>query len=149
MASVGAVEQALALTIPANARRIRNLLLGSLFVANHIVHFYQRQALDWVDVPSALEADVGATATLARSLSDWPSSTPAYFSGVKDRLRDLGASGRLGPCWPRVRRGTQPTCCHPLRTCWSSRLPRSVRWPGDQPDQTLLGGKSPHPQAFW
>jgi Ni,Fe-hydrogenase I large subunit len=149
LASVGAVEQALALTIPANARRIRNLLLGSLFVANHIVHFYQRQALDWVDVPSALEADVAATATLARSLSDWRSSTPAFFSGVKERLRDLGASGRLGPL-------AQGETGHPANLLppaanllilahyleafeWHRSITRI---------QTLLGGKSPHPQTF-
>jgi Ni,Fe-hydrogenase I large subunit len=149
MASVEAVEQALALTIPANARRIRNLLLGSLFVANHIVHFYQRQALDWVDAPSALEAEVAATATLARSLSDWPSSTPAYFSGVKERLRDLGAAGRLGLL-------AQGDTGHP-----ANRLPpaanllilahylEAFEWQRSiHRIQTLLGGKSPHPQTF-
>ena len=148
-ASVRAVEQALALTIPSNARHVRNVLLGSLFVANHIVHFYQRQALDWVDVPSALEADVAATATLARSLSDWPSSTPAYFSGVKEQLRQLGGSGQLGPL-------AQGGSGHP-----AYRLPsvanllilahylEALEWQRSvNRIQTLLGGKSPHPQTF-
>jgi Ni,Fe-hydrogenase I large subunit len=149
IASVGAVEQALALMVPANARRIRNLMLGSLFIANHIVHFYQRQALDWVDVSSALDADAAATATLARSMSDWPSATPTYFRDVKEQLRQLGAAGRLG-----LLAGAQAG--HP-----ASRLPpaanllilahylEALEWQRSVARiQTLLGGKGPHPQSF-
>jgi len=149
LASVGAVEQALALTIPANARLIRNVLLGSLFVVNHIVHFYQRQALDWVDVASALEADAAATATLARSLSDWPSSTPAYFGGVKEQLRRLGAAGQLGllaqgqpghPAYLLPAAANLLVLAHYLEALeWQRSVSRI---------QTLLGGKSPHPQTF-
>ena len=41
---------------------------------DHIVHFYQLSALDWVDVVSALKADPAKTAALAASLSDWPAT---------------------------------------------------------------------------
>jgi Ni,Fe-hydrogenase I large subunit len=148
-ASVRAVERALALAIPANARRIRNLLLGSRFVANHIVHFYQRQALDWVDVPSALKADVAATASLARSLSDWPSSTPAHFGAVKGQLRQLGAAGRLGllaqggsghPANRLPPAANLLILAHYLEALESQRSVQRI--------ETLLGGKSPHPQTF-
>jgi Ni,Fe-hydrogenase I large subunit len=149
IASVGAVEQALSLAIPANARLVRNLLLGSLFVANHIVHFYQRQALDWVDGPSALDADAGATATLARSLSDWPSSTPTYFAGVKEQLRQLGAAGQLG-LLARAASGHPAFVLPPAANLLIlAHYLEALEWQRSvNRIQTLLGGKSPHPQTF-
>jgi [NiFe] hydrogenase large subunit/hydrogenase large subunit len=149
LASVGAVEQALGLTIPANARLIRNVLLGSLFAGNHIVHFYQRQALDWVDVPSALDADAAATATLARSLSDWPSSTPAYFDGVKEQFRRLGALGQLGLL--AQSQSGHPACLlpAPANLLILAHYLEALEWQRSiSRIQTLLGGKSPHPQTF-
>src|SRR5947208_12115009 len=69
--SVRAVENALKLEIPPNAQFIRNLIVAAHAMHDHIVHFYQLSALDWVDVVSALKADVPKTAALASSLSDW------------------------------------------------------------------------------
>ena len=63
--SVRCVENALGITVPANARVIRNLLMGAQFVHDHIVHFYHLSAMDWVDITSALTADPAATASLA------------------------------------------------------------------------------------
>ena len=51
------VEHALGITVPDNARIIRNLLMGVQFLHDHIVHFFQLHALDWVDITSAIEAD--------------------------------------------------------------------------------------------
>src|SRR5512137_3202636 len=59
--SVRAVENALSITIPDNARIVRNLLEGAQFVQDHVVHFYHLHALDSVDVVSALSADPAAT----------------------------------------------------------------------------------------
>ena len=50
MASVRAVEDALKLEVPPNAQYIRNLILIAHALHDHIVHFYQLSALDWVDV---------------------------------------------------------------------------------------------------
>ncbi len=50
MASVRAVEDALKLPVPANAQYIRNLILIAHALHDHIVHFYQLSALDWVDI---------------------------------------------------------------------------------------------------
>src|SRR5450756_2175087 len=50
MASVRAVEDALALEIPLNAQYIRNIILIAHAMHDHIVHFYHLSALDWVDV---------------------------------------------------------------------------------------------------
>src|SRR5512134_3741583 len=68
--SVRAVENALKLEIPPNAQYIRNLIVAAHAMHDHIVHFYQLSALDWVDVVSALKADVAKTASLAASISD-------------------------------------------------------------------------------
>ena len=64
LASVRAVENALGLKIPRNARLIRNLIAATQFVQDHVIHFYHLHALDWVDVVSALKADPAATAAL-------------------------------------------------------------------------------------
>mgnify|MGYP003337737393 CR=1 FL=1 len=64
-ASVRAVENALGLEIPLNAQYIRNLIVAAHAMHDHIVHFYQLSALDWVDVTSALKADPVKTAALA------------------------------------------------------------------------------------
>jgi Ni,Fe-hydrogenase I large subunit len=149
LASVRACEQALGLAIPTNARLIRNLLLGSLYVASHIVHFYQRQAFDWVDATTALRGDPAAASTFARSVSDWPGSSAAHFAEAKSALVRLGASGTGGP----LNRGdwghpayTLPAeaslviLAHYLEALdWHRTLLRI---------QALLGGKGPHPQSF-
>jgi hydrogenase large subunit len=96
IASVRAVENALHLEIPRNAQYIRNLIVIAHALHDHIVHFYQLSALDWVDVVSALKADPSKTATLAASLSDWPGNSTSQFQAVKDRLAGFVAKGQLG-----------------------------------------------------
>ena len=94
--SVRAVENALKLEIPPNAQYIRNLIVAAHAMHDHIVHFYQLSALDWVDVVSALKADASKTAALAASLSDWPGNSTQQFQAVKDRLAGFVAKGQLG-----------------------------------------------------
>jgi hydrogenase large subunit len=96
VASVRAVENALKLEIPPNAQYIRNLIVSAHAMHDAIVHFYQLSALDWVDVVSALKADVPKTAALATSLSDWPGNSTQQFQAVKDRLAGFVAKGQLG-----------------------------------------------------
>lgn len=50
--------------------------------------------MDWVDVMSALKADPAETAAIAKSLSDWPLSSAAYFAGVQKKLKDSIAYGQ-------------------------------------------------------
>jgi hydrogenase large subunit len=94
--SVRAVENALGLEIPLNAQLIRNLIVAAHAMHDHIVHFYQLSALDWVDVVSALKADPAKTAALAASLSDWPGNSVKQFQAVKDRLAGFVENGQLG-----------------------------------------------------
>ncbi|MFN7918235.1 MAG: nickel-dependent hydrogenase large subunit [Vicinamibacterales bacterium] len=96
IASVRAVENALKLEIPKNAQYIRNLIISAHAMHDHIVHFYQLSALDWVDVTSALKADPVKTAALAASISDWPGNSTQQFTQVKDRLAKFVAGGQLG-----------------------------------------------------
>jgi [NiFe] hydrogenase large subunit len=89
------VEDALNLTVPANARIIRNLLMGSQFMHDHIIHFYHLHALDWVDVVSALGADAAQTKNLASNVT--PNANSIDFAVVKNRLQAFVNSGQLGP----------------------------------------------------
>jgi hydrogenase large subunit len=52
LASSSALENAAGVTIPSNARILRNLVLGSNYLQSHILHFYVLSALDFVDGPA-------------------------------------------------------------------------------------------------
>jgi hydrogenase large subunit len=94
--SVRAVENALDLDVPLNAQYIRNLIVAAHAMHDHIVHFYHLSALDWVDVVSALKADVAKAAALGESLSPWPGNSRQQLQAVKDRLAGFVAGGQLG-----------------------------------------------------
>lgn len=97
LSSVRAVEAAVGVEIPKNARLIRNLLHGAQFQHDHIVHFYHLHALDWVDVVDALKADPSKTATLSSNVSDAPWGGAPYYKQVQQRLQTFVDSGQLGP----------------------------------------------------
>ncbi len=86
IASVRAVEAALGLEIPLNAQLVRNLLVAAHALHDHVVHFYQLSALDWVDVTRALEADPAKASQLAESLSSWPGNSRQALAAAKERL---------------------------------------------------------------
>jgi len=96
IASVRAVENALRIEVPLNAQLIRNILIAAHALHDHIVHFYQLSALDWVDVVSALKGDPREASKLANQLSPWPNNSVAELQAVKDKLNDFVAKGQLG-----------------------------------------------------
>jgi hydrogenase large subunit len=96
LASVRTVEDALGITVPANAELVRNLMFCAQYMQDHVVHFYHLHALDWVDVVSALKADPKATSELAQSISSWPSSSRGYYADLQKRLTAFVESGQLG-----------------------------------------------------
>jgi hydrogenase large subunit len=53
MASTMALESAAGISIPANARILRNLVLGANFISSHILHFYLLSSLDYVAPPAS------------------------------------------------------------------------------------------------
>jgi Ni,Fe-hydrogenase I large subunit len=149
LASVRAVENALGLKIPRNARLIRNLIAATQFVQDHVIHFYHLHALDWVDVVSALQADPAATAALAGSLSDWPTNSTGNFKTVQAKLKTFVDSGQLGPFangyWGHPAYKLSPEAnlmavAHYLEALdWQRNVIKI---------QAVLGGKNPHPQSY-
>ena len=93
LASVRAVEDALGIAVPPTAELIRNIMMATQYVQDHVVHFYHLHALDWVDIVNALKADPKKAAELAQSFSKWDKNTPAYFSAVQDKIKAFAASG--------------------------------------------------------
>ncbi len=96
IASVRAVEDALQLEIPLNAQFIRNMIVGAHGIHDHMVHFYQLCALDWVDIVSATTADARTTAALGQKLSNWKGNSYQEIKAVQDRLKKFIGSGQLG-----------------------------------------------------
>ena len=144
-----AVEDAVGVKIPDNARIIRNLLHGAQFQHDHIVHFYHLHALDWVDIVSALSADPKATASLADNVSDAPWGGAKYFKGVQDRLKKFVASGQLGPFenayWGHKAYKLPPEANLMAAAHYIEALrlqAKAARM------HAILGGKNPHPQSL-
>lgn len=96
MASVRAVEDALDLEIPVNAQYIRNLIIAAHGIHDHVVHFYQLCALDWVDIVSATKADARSAAALGQKLSGWKRNSYQEIKAVQERLQKFINSGQLG-----------------------------------------------------
>lgn len=96
LASIRCVDDAVGVTVPPNARLIRNLLMGVQFLHDHLVHFYHLHALDWVDVVSALQADPVKASQIANQVSPAGKSGPSDFKAVQQRLQKFVDSGQLG-----------------------------------------------------
>src|SRR3954466_11442930 len=96
MASARSGEDALKLEIPPNAQFIRNLILISHGLHDHIVHFYHLSALDFVDVTRIPQADPVTTAALAETLSPWPNNSKNLMKASQDKVKGVLASGQLG-----------------------------------------------------
>jgi hydrogenase large subunit len=149
LASVRAVEDALGVEVPENARLIRNIIGGAQNVQDHIIHFYHLHALDWVDVTLALKADPARTSQLAQSISDWPKSSTVYFKAVQDRVKTLVESGQLslfsGGDWghPAFQLPPEANLMAVAHYIEALDLQREfIRI------QSILGGKNPHPQTY-
>ncbi len=93
LASVRSVEDALGVAVPPTAELIRNIMLTTQYVQDHVIHFYHLHALDWVDIVNALKADPQKAAELAQSFSQWDKNTPAYFTDVQNKIKAFAASG--------------------------------------------------------
>jgi hydrogenase large subunit len=149
LASVRAVEDALGITIPDNARILRDLIAGAQLVQDHVIHFYHLHALDWVDVTQALKADPAATSTLAQSISPWPKSSTTYFKGVQSRLQAFVNGGQLGlfanGYWGHPAYKLPPE----VNLLGVAHYLEALDWQRDFIRiHAVLGGKNPHPQSY-
>jgi Ni,Fe-hydrogenase I large subunit len=146
---VRAVEDALGIQIPTNARLIRNIIQAIQYVQDHVVHFYHLHALDWVDIVSALSADPDGTADLAQSISDWPLSSSDYFQGVQDRVQAFVDSGQLGP-FGNAYWGHPAYALPPEANLMAvAHYLEALDWQRDViKAHAILGGKNPHLQTY-
>lgn len=146
LASVRTVENALDITIPPNAELVRNLMFCAQYMQDHVVHFYHLHALDWVDIISALSADPKETSRIAQSISNWPKSSPKYFSDLQKRLTTFVQSGQLGifangywghPAYKLPKEINLIGLAHYLEALeWQKEIVKV---------HTIFGGKNPHP----
>ena len=94
--SVRAVEDALGAKVPVNAQYIRNMILSAHSMHDHIVHFYQLSAMDWVDITAALSADPDKAAEMLKGVSTWGLNSANEFRNVQNKIKSLVESGQLG-----------------------------------------------------
>lgn len=148
IASTRAVEDACKVEIPENATLIRNLVMASQYMHDHIVHFYHLCGLDWIDVTGALKADPKKAASIANSIS--PRKTKAKdLKAVQDKLKAFVDSGQLGPFTNAYFLGGHEGyylspelnligTAHYLEALRLQLLPARA--------MAIFGGKNPHPQ---
>ncbi|WP_297574820.1 nickel-dependent hydrogenase large subunit [uncultured Campylobacter sp.] len=149
-AGIMAVENALGITPPLNATLTRTLMSNTLFLHDHVVHFYQLHALDFVDVVSALSADPYAASQEAFKYTDLPYACGAdHLKAVQQRVKTFVEKGALGPFanayWGHATYKFSPeqnliALSHYLECL---RLQRTVAQA-----MAIFGGKNPHPQSL-
>jgi Ni,Fe-hydrogenase I large subunit len=149
LASVRAVENALQIEVPNNARLVRNIIAATQHIQDHVIHFYHLHALDWVDVTSALNADPAKTSQLAESISEWPKSSTNYFESVLARVKKLVDSKQLSllssgywghPAYALPPEANLMAVAHYLEALEFQREFIRIH--------AVLGGKNPHLQTF-
>ena len=148
--SARAVENAFGVRLTKNARLVRNLIEGSLFVHDHPVHFYQLHALDFVDIVSALSANPKKAVDVAyRYTSDPYNASEATYRTVQAKLQSLVKSGSLGifgngywgnPSYLLTPEENLVAVSHYLDTLTIQRTAAKL--------MAILGGKNPHPQSI-
>ncbi|MDR1258316.1 MAG: nickel-dependent hydrogenase large subunit [Tannerellaceae bacterium] len=146
LCSVRAVENALGIIVPPSAELVRNLMIATLYMHDHVVHFYHLHAFDWVDVVSALKADTSAAARMAQDMSAWPKSSQGYFAAIQARISRFVASGQLGifangywghPAYKLSPEQNLIAVAHYLEALeWQKEVVKV---------HTVFGGKNPHP----
>lgn len=152
--SIEAVEDAFNITIPKNARIVRNLIQGALYVHDHVVHFYHLHALDFVDVVSALSADPAKTAAEARKWASVAGTTPfidgeSEFKAIQDRVAKFVKQGRLGifgnGYWgnPHYKLTPEQNLIGVAHYLLALDVQRDMA-----KMQAIFGGKNPHPQSI-
>lgn len=149
-AGVEAVENALGIEPPYNAKLVRSLMNQALFMHDHVVHFYHLHGLDWVDVVSALSADPAAAAKEAFKYTKYPIATGENdLKLTQDRVKTFVEKGQLGPFanayWGHETYRLTPeqnliALSHYLKALELQRTASQLL--------AIFGGKQPHPQSL-
>ena len=148
--SIEAVEHAFDVKIPKNARIVRNLIQGALYLHDHVVHFYHLHALDWVDITSALKANPKKAASEALKWTDTPyGAGEGDLRKIQDRVAKFVKQGRLGifsnAYWGNKHYKLSAeqnliAVAHYLQALDMQRDMSKM--------QAIFGGKMPHPQSL-
>ncbi|PLY07559.1 MAG: hydrogenase 2 large subunit [Arcobacter sp.] len=149
-AGIEAVEDALDITPPLNAKLTRSLMNQALFMHDHPVHFYHLHGLDWCDIVSALDADPALAAKEAFKYTKYPvAAGEGDLLKVKDKLKAFVDKGELGPFanayWGHATFKLSPeqnliVASHYLKALEIQRTAAQL--------MALFGGKQPHPQSL-
>ena len=149
--STMAIENALDIKIPYNAKLVRTLMNAALFMHDHPVHFYHLHGLDWVDITSALQADEAKASKLAFKYSDNPIGTGENdLKKVKETVTKFAKNPQgLGPFanayWGHKTYRFSPeqnliALSHYLKALEMQRTAAQM--------MAIFGGKQPHPQSL-
>ncbi len=148
--SIEAVEHAFNVKIPKNARLVRNLLQGALYIHDHVVHFYHLHGLDWIDITQALKADPVKASQEALKWTDTPHGTGiGELRKIQERLNKFVKQGRLGlfanGYWGNKHYKLTPEqnligVAHYLQALDMQRDMSKL--------MAIYGGKMPHPQSI-
>ncbi|MEJ5167527.1 MAG: nickel-dependent hydrogenase large subunit [Arcobacteraceae bacterium] len=148
--SIEAVENAFDITIPKNARLVRNLMQGALYVHDHVIHFYHLHGLDWVDITSALKADPKKAVEESFKWCKTPYGvSESELIQIQARLTKFVNEGRLGifanAYWGNKSYKLTPeqnliATAHYLQALDLQRDAAKM--------MAIFGGKQPHPQSI-
>ena len=149
-AGIEAVEDALGINPPLNAKLVKSLMNAALYMHDHTVHFYHLHGLDWVDVVSALKADPHKAAQEAFKYSPNPMACGADdLVEAKKRVSAFVKKGNLGPFanayWGHKTYKFTPeqnliALSHYLKALEMQRIAAQM--------MAIFGGKQPHPQSL-
>ncbi len=149
-AGIEAVEDALDIVPPINAKLTRSLMNQALFMHDHVVHFYHLHGLDWVDVVSALKADPAKASKEAFKYTKYPIATGENdLRLVQDKVQSFVDKGALGPFanayWGHGTFKLTPeqnliALSHYLKALEVQRTAAQL--------MAMFGGKQPHPQSL-
>ncbi len=147
---IEAVENALGIEPPLNAKLTRTLMNSALFIHDHPVHFYQLHGVDFVDVVSALSADPKKASEEAFKWCEYPYACGAdQLKLVQDKVKGFVAKGALGPFanayWGHPTYHLTPeqnliALSHYLEALRIQRTAAQAL--------AIFGGKQPHPQSL-
>jgi hydrogenase large subunit len=147
VASVVAVEDALDYPPPEQAQLIRDLVVGTQIVQDHVIHFYHLQALDWVNIPSSAQGDPQAAVDFAKSIgSTWSGNSVGRMTEVRATMNGVISSGQMSiftngywdhPDYQLPPAANLMAVAHYLDALEFQRTMIKVN--------TVFGGKNPHP----
>ena len=144
-ASSIAAEKAYGITIPNNARIIRNLIEGAQFLHSNILWFYNLAALDYVNPLNALKANPGDAYDLAQAAG---TSMNTDFVALQEHLSAFAANGQLSIFsgnWFDADDGTAYKLPPELDLICTAHYLEALKMQAKASEvAALLGGKMPH-----